>query len=192
MEGFDFGIKAKTPKHRQTLAKRIKTLATKDTCSAISLAEIGEKLSLDEQQIKLFIKEFKIMKDENRIPTAAIVPALSAVITRSLEKSVRAARLRFANQLVAAIENLDYETFFFFGNTIKKIKHAGQRGDQMRANILGLKRVSELTHTSLTVREIANLLEWPASDGENGFPQLRRLCKELGYPLAASRQTRRK
>jgi len=93
---------------------------------------------------------------------------------------------------LTAIDNNDYETFFKYGNALKRIKAREFCADHWRLEILKLKREAENTGVNLTLREVAVMITWPKNDAANGHPQLRRLCQALKYPIKPSRQIRRK
>lgn len=106
---------------------------------------------------------------------------------RVTKKLIQEDRARFCKMFIAAIDAQDSEAIFEFGRAIERLKTHTAAADRYRSEILKLRRVAELTNTSLSVREVAQMIEWKQSDSADGFSTLRKLCKELKYPLARSR-----
>jgi hypothetical protein len=97
-------------------------------------------------------------------------------------------RARFCKMFIDALDARDSQKFFEVGRALEQPKKPDSN-DNKRGAILGLKLVAELTKTSLTVSEVAEMVDWPQIKPDDGYSRLRTLCKELGYPLAASRKT---
>lgn len=65
--------------------------------------------------------------------------------------------------------------------------------EKHRAGILLARSYLEKNESRrLTIQQMAKRIQWPQSNTRDGLSQLRRLCRELGYPLASSRQIRTK
>ena len=77
-----------------------------------------------------------------------------------------------------------------FLRTLQNKHFDGQAGgDKWRREILYLKSVLDVRRESWPISKLAKEIGWPESEKENGFPNLRKLCKENKFPLCDSSQT---
>lgn len=78
------------------------------------------------------------------------------------------------------------------GKAMEFLKTFKQSGDRFRADILSFKSILDKTEEKWPIRRLAKAIGWPDMESQDGFSRLRRLCVELRFPLAASRQITRK
>lgn len=186
-------LKSKKPNptvQRQTLAKRIRLLADCDIVGAIQLAESGRQFNPAERELKTY---FRDIGDLHTMKAATKSPVQDE--RRLLQEIIKWDRQRFARNVISAIDSLNAEYFFEMGEALKNIRKGADAADRFRAAILKLRLETMRTKNPadpLTIRELASRIGWPVNDSADGSAHLRRLCKELGYPLRPSRQTRRK
>ncbi len=100
-------------------------------------------------------------------------------------------RMNLSEMLLSAIDNMDSKTFFDFGRAIEFLK-TGRIADPLRHTLLTTKLALDKSGRTMTIREVAELVDWPDMQSVDGFSQLRRVCRELNFPLARSRQIRGK
>lgn len=190
-------------KSRRTLAKKIRELASADTLAAMLFAKKGKEVGGIERQLDLY---FEILAQLQEIESGkktryqfalevALEPAedvarkvaeQNAFVHEVMERD----RARYCQMFIAALDARDSAKFFEIGIALERLKERGS-GDPHRHAILLLKWVAERFHTPLTIREVADLLDWPQQQREDGFARLRRLCKELKFPLAPSKPAER-
>lgn len=108
------------------------------------------------------------------------------------QKLIEQDRARFCKIFIAAIDARDSEKIYEIGRAIDRLKAIKDAADRYRSEILNLKRVLDISRSSLTIRQVAKAINWPHEGNPDGFSQLRRLCFDLKFPLARSRQIRRK
>lgn len=88
-----------------------------------------------------------------------------------------------------AVKAGDHKTIIEIGNSIEFHRAIPSAcGDKVRAEILFMKYRLEQRGEKWPIRRLANHLKWPEADRCDGFSRLRRLCVELKFPLAPSRQ----
>jgi hypothetical protein len=51
-----------------------------------------------------------------------------------------------------------------------------------------MKNALDRKGEKIPIRDIAKMIGWPDMSGADGFKQVRRMCKELNFPLADSRR----
>ena len=166
------------------------------------LAEKGKILTELEQTMKGCLhafKEFDNMKKTNKTTRELLTEQLGVPMDKEdleterivIKKGCRFYRREMFKIFWEALRTHDSNKIREMADAMDVVLAKGV-ADKWRSEILLLKRNCELTGSSgLTVREVAQLIDWQSGQ-DDGFPQLRRLCKELGYPLAHSRQIRRK
>ncbi len=97
---------------------------------------------------------------------------------------------RFVNQVegelfedfIKSIHNLDSKWLFEVAQAVENLKK-NHLADPQRAHILTIKRMLDLDNEQWTFRELADFLVWRYED----YPRLRRVCRELKFPLKPSR-----
>jgi hypothetical protein len=92
--------------------------------------------------------------------------------------------------LMDAIDAEDSEKFFEFAKAVKFRKTA-TRIDRYRPGILTWKWILD-KQDGMTIRELAQFLCWHDMKSDDGFSQLRRLCRELNFPLKPSKRGRKR
>jgi hypothetical protein len=182
---------------RQTLAKQIRAFAQTDLIEAIIMAQHGRSLTMIEQDIHAHAKDWSQLtgkKIQDMIEDTLSEEAAKKFMSdhrRTLTESIAKRREKFCNVLIEAIEKNDAETVFEFARAVELHK-SNEVQDRLRYEILLARWFAERRKISLPIRQLAEIVGWPVKDSPDGFAQLRRLCKELKYPLAPSRQTKRK
>lgn len=184
---------------RRTLAKRIRELASSNLRAAMLLAKNGREIADIERQLDLYFEGLNELHQLESGKKTRYQVALEAALETSEEaarkvaeqnalarKSVDRDRARFCQTFIAAMDARDSEKFFEVGIALERLKER-DTGDPQRYSILLLKRIAELTGSRLTAKEVADFVGWPEQHQADGFAQLRRLCKELGYRLAGSK-----
>lgn len=87
-----------------------------------------------------------------------------------------------------SINSRDFEKIVEIANAVKFIKSfEDKRGDLFRAEILFHKLWLDKKGIKWPIRKVAGKIGWPDKVGADGFKQLRRMCKELNFPLAESK-----
>lgn len=109
------------------------------------------------------------------------------------EKNFRFHESRLVCIVMDAINRKDSESLYQLARAVESRRAKEQRepADLLRMKILHLKTVVELTGAKWTLRQLAECIAGKRLDNPaDGFSGLRRICKELKFPLAPSRQIR--
>lgn len=87
-----------------------------------------------------------------------------------------------------SINGRDFEKIIEIANAVKFLKSfVDKQGDLFRAAILFHKHWLDKKGIKWPIRKVAEKIGWPDKVGADGFKQLRRMCKELNFPLAESK-----
>jgi hypothetical protein len=108
------------------------------------------------------------------------------------EKTIHSLVNEFCQTFITAIDAGDSKKIRDIADAIDFVKSFEPSGDQFRARILAEKSLCEKQGRKLTIRELARWIQWPMRDSKDGFSRLRRICRELNFPIAPSRQIRSK
>ena len=92
------------------------------------------------------------------------------------------------DKILKAILEKDSKTIHEIGDIVERLSTFQNAADPKRAAIIALKIYCKATNKKLNIRELAERIEWRQPDASDGFAQLRRMCLELGFPLAETRQ----
>jgi hypothetical protein len=208
-------IKGKTSKQsRKTLAGQIKNQA--NVADAYLLAIQGRKFSEIEDLLDFFytthdeLERRKIEKETHSQKFWRQVPkqAINAISNTFKEKSKRSSNLfRSAtgsskdlknenNKTVLdilgivlfAIKTKDSATIFEIGKAIEFFKTPVKSADPYRKKILFAKFILDSANLKMTIGALASALKLPKQSSLDGFSQLRRICRDLKFPLKASRK----
>jgi hypothetical protein len=69
------------------------------------------------------------------------------------------------------------------GKAVEFLKTFKGQGDRCRSTILAWKSVLDKNGSTASIRELARAVDWPMNDAKHGFWRLRRIAKELNFPL---------
>lgn len=202
LSDFAKGIKPKHPKTtRQTLAKQIRLLATQDTHAAQMLAERGRVYDDFEKQLTLYYREIQEMMKmqsgqkttyEEILDGLGLVKEKEVALNRQVIKTlVERDRVRLCQIFIAAVDAQDSKSLIAIAKTIERLKTNKGVADRYRSEILMWKGILEKRNRGMTIKELARVIDWPRKFSDDGFAQLRRMCRELNFPIAASRRIRR-
>lgn len=197
---FHFTIKPKKlqPKkpRRPKLAGQITKLAQEDINAATVLAIHGRKLTEIETVLSLFygaLEEFNRVKDLKKLPLQDrfnISPA-------SARRSILEQRKMYKNYLneygsvlfaifIGAVTNRDSEKISEIAKAVDFLKASGS-GDWLRTRLLILKILLDKKGQKWPIRQVAIFVDWHDLEGVDGFRNLRKICIDLNFPLAPSR-----
>lgn len=95
---------------------------------------------------------------------------------------------KLAQRVLQAISDRDSKTIFELGSAVEFLKHWKPQGDNTRSLILHFKFILNRDGGKMTIRELATKVGFTKEEASTGFSRLRRLCKELDFPLAPTRQ----
>gem|GEM_PF-2991061 len=115
-------------------------------------------------------------------------PAAIAEHRTALQKYLAQEAEQIARIIIDAISTKDSEKIFEVAEAVEFLRTFKPAGDSVRSKILFNKIFLQETNQKWTIGQLAKIIDWPKDDRSHGFPQLRRLCKELEFPLAPSRQ----
>jgi hypothetical protein len=182
------------------LAKQIRELAKNEVFAAAMLAERGKVFSHIETLLSLF---YKNLEPWRKVQANEITPYEETMKKWSgsswnEEESKRhrtliiQSHMNFVNELaqifIEAIENKDSSKVREIADAIDLLKKEIKSQDPWRSKILMEKHLLISWKENRSIGQWAKILGWPQADADNGFPQLRRLLKELDAPLKPSRQ----
>ena len=89
---------------------------------------------------------------------------------------------------IDAVNRADSKIIFEIGDAIEFLRILEQKPDGYRAELLELKQRLDKRGEKWPIRKVAEWIGWPDMSGADGFKTLRRICGELNFPLADSRQ----
>jgi hypothetical protein len=186
-------MKARNP----NLAGRIKELTKKDVIGAIFLAARGRQFTEIEATLDSY---YGILEDFNKIKSGQKTKIEELLGDKSLTEEVFAdhhndikyfleRRISEISQiLLDAINSRDSKEIFEIGRAVNFLKKFKASGDSYRYLILHMKNALDRKRKKIPIRDIAKMIGWPDMSGADGFKQIRRMCKELNFPLADSRR----
>ena len=190
------------PKQRQTLARRIRTLANKDIIAATLLAAHGKIFTEIETELRLYywakseldrIKSGRKTKIQEVLTDERIwTPEFMAKHNEAFKKYVNEHGTRLCWILLNAINERNPDKIYEIGKAVEFLKSFKETGDHYRYEILTLKSILDQNGQKWPIRALAKAIGWHDMKSQDGFARLRRLCGELRFPLASSRQISRK
>jgi hypothetical protein len=198
------------PKHRKTqrkrpsvatgpkLPSRIKNLAAKDIVAAILFARRGMEFSEIETILSLYyqtrekadaIKSGEIAVDQKLLEgEEGWTKEMDREYRRQIPAYIQADEELIKRIVLRAINDREPAKIFEIGNAVEFLKSFKEEGDNLRANILFEKHIFDQAGKKCSIRQLAKLVHWPMKDSANGFWSLRRIARELNFPLEASTQ----
>jgi hypothetical protein len=189
-------IKKKSPgsSRRPKLPGRIRELASKDVVAAMLLARRGREFSEIERMLSFYYetlekferiqsgkktREQELMEDHWPKDMVAGYPGM-------IQKLFREAQFRLYCIFLTALNERDSGKIFEIGKAIEFLKTFKESGDRYRAFILTEKHLLDQTGEKWPIRRLAQMIGWPMKKSANGFFTLRRMAKELNFPLEDS------
>jgi hypothetical protein len=95
----------------------------------------------------------------------------------------------FIYEFLTALQKKDSKKLFEIAEAVEFVKtFTPVKADKWRECILEFKLLLDRQGKTCPIRNLASILNWPESDSDNGFSQLRKICKELNFPLAETSQ----
>lgn len=179
-------------------------MATQDALSAIYLAKRGKHFTNLEEiihDVYYWAREHAGMKANSNSPALQVIrrsqnPVKDMVEWHQLVEQLLGEHLyrlqRFFTQAVLERDTDAIRTMADAIDTVKGVEARGQSADQYRERILTIKYCLLKPGETATISELANLILWKYDDAHDGHSTLRRLCRELDFPLAPTRQIRKK
>jgi hypothetical protein len=185
------------------LAGRIVELAKKDFLAALLLATRGvefteiqtmlqlyygsnHELSQTKSGIKTEIQ--KLLENEVDASGGKIWTQEMINLQRlSLQKNIKDLTDQLCRIFLNAVNAGDSKKINEIADAIEFLKTFKKLGDKYRADILTWKEILDKKGEKWPIRRIAKAISWPDMSGTDGFKTVRRMCEELGFPLADSR-----
>jgi hypothetical protein len=144
--------------------------------------------------------------DENT-PEAKAASEAIALNNRAIQQYAEQDRVELCKILLGAIDKRKSGVLFEFAKAVESLKTV-QTIDRYRPGILTWKWLLDKQGEKLTIQELTQILCWRGMKSEkksekihrqisgvvksdDGFSQLRRLCRELDFPLKPSRRGRK-
>lgn len=187
---------------RQTLAKQVRELALTDTFGAALLAERGRKFSGIEVLFNLYypaLEQFRQINSGQKTTEEKVLegthgwtPQFAAEHRVSIQEQLEEYVKQLCEVFIEAVNARDSKKIHKIADAVEFLKTFKPGVDHWRYKILMERSLLEARGIHRKIAHLAKIIGWPENDKQNGFPQLRRLCKELNYPLESSRQTTRK
>jgi hypothetical protein len=180
------------------LAAQIRALAETDVFEAINLASRGKMFSQLENLLNHYYETVlrvgkiqagqKSEMEEISGRHQDLVKWDASAEHASLQKHFKEIRSQIAQMVMDAIDSRNTDKIFELAKAVEFLREFEPGGDPIRARILLQKHLGH----QWTISELAKLIDWPDGDRENGFPHLRRLCKELNYQFSPASQIGKK
>lgn len=200
---FHSQIKSKNPKRikarRLKLPGRIRELAAKDIQAAKMMALRGKQFTKIETLLYLY---FRILEQLRRAESRTTADLKTLQKTEPLwtkenlgeyqaetQKLLEGQTLEIQRVFMEAINAHDSKKIFEIGTAVAFLKkYTSHDGDMWRAIILDLKIKLDRKGQKWPIREVAKAVGLPDMHGKDGFKTIRRICKELRFPLAESKR----
>jgi len=132
-------------------------------------------------------KEHEARKGGNLPKWAPWLPAKFADQQKRLvEHYYQRDRTYIADTLLDAIDAMDSETFYEFAFAIDFLKDK-QVADPLRYTLLTAKLALDKQGQTMAIRDVAQMVGEKNMNPADGFARLRRVCKELRFPISPSR-----
>jgi len=186
---------------RNTLAAQIRQLAKTDTFAAALLAERGKQFSEIETLLNLYYETLQLSRkiqagektaDEKLLEGEPGWTKERAAQYRSeIPKSLQKFAFQISQIVIDAISARDTSKIIEIVEAIEFLKTPHECADHWRYEVLTLKHFLINQGDEWEIGKWATSINWPDDDGKNGFPQLRRLLKELDAPLKPTRRIRK-
>ena len=110
----------------------------------------------------------------------------------AIEKHLRNYISQLSQVFIEAVNSHDSDKIIQIAEAVKLFPTFKPQGDPVRSKILFNKMLLDQKAERWTIGQLAKIMEWPEDDQANGFPHLRRLCKELEFPLAPGKPNKQK
>jgi hypothetical protein len=172
------GAKSKT-KPRTTLAKQISSWAGNEGYTSLRNARELARYGSIQTEVERHINSLLYAQTMIRKYPARAGSYSEFIIFR---------RAKLSEILVAAVLDRQPEVLRFVADVVEN--RSGADADKTRTTILSAKMYHEAHGTFCTISELAKTLNMP--DRQDGFAALRRLAKELKFPIAPETRGRRK
>jgi hypothetical protein len=175
------------------VAKAIRAVAN-DTEASVAVALYGSRLDRTAYTTNLQFSLERIwdsMKTGKHIKfLEPLPPKLEAKQRQIIEEEYIKSREAVIQIVRDALRDKNPQPLYDIGKAIENYKIWVVRGpaDPLRYQILMWKWMLDKTGEQMTIRQLAERIEWRDMRPDDGFSQLRKVCKELGFPLAPSRQ----
>jgi hypothetical protein len=190
------------PKRRPKFPGRINQLASKDVFSALLLAMRGKEFSPIESMLNLYyqtLERFRqIISGKKTIAHELFVNQEDWAKSEEhkyqhyIYQSLKDGQVALSELFITAVTNRDYGAILEIGHAVEFLKSFKESGDPVRTELLLMKRILDERNETMSIRDVAKNIMWPDMNPADGFAALRRLCKELKFPLAPSRQKTKK
>jgi hypothetical protein len=205
---FHYEIKAnpKTARKasRNTFAKQIRTTALQDVEKAWLFARRGRQFSEIEEILHSYYFFYEQLQNTIATGKPSVVYELWEKVRmiklspqaelEALERFCGRENLKITRIFIDAVKNRDSKKIMEIAHAVEFFKFFDieTAGDRYRSGILANKKILDKYGEKMTLRKLAEKIEWPQSNSADGLSQLRRICRELNFPLAQSRKIRKK
>jgi len=123
---------------------------------------------------------------------AANLFRLSTGDTKDLQNENNKIACLILEIVLSAIKTKDSAPIFEIGKAIELFKAPQSVADPLRKNVLFFKFLLDSANLKMQIGELAAILKLPKESSLDGFSQLRRICRDLKFPLETSRQITKK
>jgi hypothetical protein len=144
------------------------------------LAERGKEFSPMETTLNLF---YELLEVQKQIRVGKDVGDEEVV-----DKHIRELALELSQFVVNAIVEKNPNKIEEVARAVAALKTFKPKANRHKQKILFQKYILDKHGDAWTIGRWAKELKWPQNDKDNGYPQLRRLLKELCAPLKPTRQ----
>jgi hypothetical protein len=167
------------------------------------LAERGKQFSEIETLLNLYYKElqeFRRIKSGKKTKLEEVLEnepgwtkERASEHRAEIPKSLQSFAIQISQILIDAIGLRDSRKIIEIADAVEFLKTPPKPpADPWRSKILFNKHCLARDDEKWEIGKWAKILDWPENEGEDGFPHLRRLLKELDAPLKPTSQIRRK
>lgn len=185
------------------MPKEVSELAKTDTFEATLLAVRGRRFTEIETLLSLYyqtLREFRKIESGQKTSMELIyaddTPRDKEIVSKSrglIPKTLQDLAHQISQVLIDAINSRDASKAFEIAEAIDFLKTFKPSGDPIRYLLLALKGVLQDEGEKWKIGKVALFVQWPVEDKAHGYPGLRRICKELDFPLESTpRQIRRR
>ena len=105
-------------------------------------------------------------------------------ITREVVKKCEE---QLAAEFVQGLRDRDWAWLAKIIRAAKTMSAFKEKSDRLRLILLSVKISLDKRGEKRSIRQVSEIVGWPKENNQDGFAYLRRVCKELKFPLARSR-----
>jgi hypothetical protein len=179
-------------------------LADTNLGAAVLLAERGRPFTEIENLIDHYLQIGRVAQEPEFNQAKAIqvlrfyvgltFKQLESADTMTMNKAFEKVSIKLAQTFLDAVSRGDSKKIIEMARAVEMLKKhhlsSATRSDAYRRKILMLRDSASVKGAKWPIRLLAKIIRWPHTGKDDGFSQLRRICKELNFPITPEKNFR--